>query len=133
MKLGPIKGHPEEVYRVLKPGGYYILHDVHPFLRPWKDQTTQIEMEKPYFETGPFKSDESTGPIYEFNWTLADLLNPLLESGLQLKRIIESPADDPRFWEGHAYQPGRDRGLMDWERNPRAGLPVWLTVVATKG
>ena len=107
------------VHGVLKSGGYYIFYDVHQFTRPWKNQTTPIEMEKPYFETGPFKSDESTGPAYEFNWKLNDIINPLLESGLMLRRVVETPATDSRFWQGFSYLPGTDDSLLDWRSNPR--------------
>jgi SAM-dependent methyltransferase len=120
------------VHRVLKEGGHYVFYDVHPFLRPWKDQRAPIEMEKPHFETGPFASDEATGPVYEFHWRLGDLLNALLRSGLALRKLVESPARDSRFWQDHAYLPGSDASLLDWRSNPRAGLPVWLTVAAQK-
>jgi len=120
------------VARVLKPGGHYIFYDVHPFLRPWKDQSSPIEMEKPYFETGPLVDVDSGGPVYEFNWTLGGLLNPMLEAGLVLRRLSENPARDSRFWEDHSYLPGTDASLMDWRSNSRAGLPVWLTVAAQK-
>ena len=86
-------------------------------------------MAKPYWDTGPYTAEEGS---FEYNWTLADLLNPLADAGLVLRQIAESPAKDPRFWEGHAYEPGLDPSLMDWRRNPRAGLPVWLTVCAQK-
>ena len=59
-----------EVSRILKPGGTYVFYDIHPFMRPWKEQVTPIEMEKPYWDTGPFR--ESADGSYEFNWTLAD-------------------------------------------------------------
>lgn len=121
----------EEVFRLLKPGGCYIFYDVHPFLRPWRDQVQPLEMEKPYWDTGPFK-DEDQPPSYEFNWTLADLLNPLVGAGLRLRRIDESPAGSSNFWKGASYEPGEDRSLLDWRQHPRAGLPVWLTVVAQK-
>ena len=85
-------------------------------------------MQKSYWDAGPYVEEGS----YEFNWTLADLLNPLADAGLVLKKIIESPAKDARFWEGHSYEPGTDSALMDWQNNPRAGLPVWLTVCAQK-
>lgn len=120
----------EAVQRVLKPGGFYIFYDIHPFQRPWRDQESPIQMEKPYWDTGPF--EDNAGNTFEFNWTLADLLNPLADAGLVLKQIVESPAKDARFWEGHSYEPGTNSALMDWHNNPRAGLPVWLAVCAQK-
>lgn len=119
------------VHRVLKPGGYHIFYDIHPFMRPWKDRTA-IEMEKPYFETGPFVDREPGSRSYEFHWTLSRLINPLLDAGLILRRIAETPAEDSRFWQDSSYQPGTDPQLLDWRHNPRAGLPVWLTVAAQK-
>ena len=121
-----------EVYRVLKPGGYYIFYDIHPFLRPWKDQRMPLEMEKPYPDTGPFESMEAGQTIYEFHWRLCDLINPLLDSGLQLRRMVESPPKDSRFWQDASYLPGDDLSLLDWRSNPRAGLPVWLALAAQK-
>lgn len=122
----------KQVYRVLKPGGFYIFYDIHPFQRPWKDQVIPLEMEKPYAATGPFVCEEHGRTTYQFNWRLSDLINPLLAAGLVLRQIAESPAKEARFWEGYAYTPGTDPGLLDWLHNPRAGLPVWLTVAAQK-
>ncbi|MGE5223776.1 MAG: hypothetical protein ACM3PY_15165, partial [Omnitrophica WOR_2 bacterium] len=70
--------------------------------------------------------------IYEYNWRLGDLINPLLESGLQLRRLVESPANDPRFWLGPSYLPGGDEGLLNWSDNPRAGLLECLSLTAKK-
>jgi SAM-dependent methyltransferase len=119
------------VHRVLRPGGHYIFYDIHPFQRPWKNQTT-LEMKKAYDDTGPFTDENGPGLTYEFAWTLSDLINPLLEVGLSLRQIAESPAQDARFWQDHSYTPGTDKSLLDWRANPRAGLPVWLTVAARK-
>ena len=118
-----------EVSRILKPSGTYVFYDIHPFLRPWKNQAMPIEMEKPYWETGPFRG--SVDESYEFNWTLADLLNPLAQSGLIFKKVIESPAQNSEFWQESNDTSGTDESLLDWKLNPRAGLPVWLTVAAS--
>ena len=120
-----------EVNRVLKPSGYYIFYDIHPFMRPWKNQTA-IEMKKPYFQTGPIPSEEHGQTTYEFHWTLSDIINSLLGGGLVLHRIIETTAQDSRFWQGVSYGKGSDDSLLDWHNNPRAGLPNWLTVVTQK-
>ena len=119
-----------EVSRILKPGGTYVFYDIHPFMRPWKAQVTPIEMEKPYWDTGPFQ--ESVDGSYEFNWTLADLLNPLAQAGLTLKKVVESPTQDPGFWQGSGDASDVDESLLDWTQNPRAGLPVWLTIAASR-
>ncbi len=121
-----------EISRVLKPGGTYISYDIHPFQRPWKDQVAPLEMEKPYNQSGPFIDAATSSPVYEFNWRLSDLLNPLLEAGLHLRKLVESPPNDPRFWLGASYVPGADACLADWKHNPRAGLTVWLTLAAQK-
>ncbi len=119
------------VNRILKPGGFYVFYDIHPFQRPWKDQN-DIEMQKPYYETGPFSYQELGQTTYNFHWTLGDITNVLCASGLSLKRMAESPAVNARFWEGNSYENGKDESLQDWHKNPRAGLPVWLTMAAQK-
>ncbi len=118
-----------EVTRILKPGGAYVFYDVHPFTRPWKEQVAPIEMTKTYWNTGPFRG--SGEDSYEHHWTLADLLNPLTQAGLVLKKVIESPARDSGFWRGVNGAADADDSLLDWRTNPRAGLPVWLTVAAS--
>ena len=115
-----------EICRILRPGGHYVFYDIHPFQRPWKDQVMPIEVAKPYWETGPFKNEEDVA--VEFNWTLADILNPLAASGFILRQVLESPAKDSRFWQDLSYLPGTDDSLLDWHENPRAALPVWLAL-----
>ena len=117
----------EEILRILKPGGYYVFYDVHPFQRPWAERTLPIEVDKPYWQTGPLR-DEKEG-TFEFNWTLADIFNPLADTGFVLGRILERPAGDSSFWEGSSYMPGKNDGLLDWKKNPRAALPFWLAAV----
>ncbi len=118
-----------EVARILKSGGAYVFYDVHPFTRPWKEQVAPVEIVKPYWDTGPFDGSEEES--YEHHWTLADLLNPLAQAGLVLKKVIESPARDSGYWRGGNGEVDRDDSMLDWRANPRAGLPAWLTVAAS--
>ncbi len=119
-----------EILRILKPGGYYVFYDVHPFQRPWAERTTPLEVDKPYWQTGPFR-DEKAG-TFEYNWTLGDILNPLADTGFVLRRILERPAADSSFWEGSSCLPGKNEGLLDWKENPRAALPVWLSAAVQR-
>jgi len=71
--------------------------------------------------------------MHEANrWKIVDFLNAAVDAGLHLGRILEPPADDERFWEGDSYETGPQTHLMDWQQNPRAGLPVWLTLALQK-
>ena len=115
-----------EIFRILRLGGHYVFYDIHPFQRPWKDQIRPIEVEKSYWETGPIENEKND--TFEFNWTLADILNPVATSGFILRKVLESSAEDSRYWQGSSYLSGTDERLLDWNANPRAALPVWLTV-----
>jgi SAM-dependent methyltransferase len=129
--LADLAGVFAEVNRVLKPGGYYIFYDIHPFQRPWKEQTA-IEVEKPYFQTGPFASEESGTTAYNFHWMLSDIINNISKSGLNVCRISETPAIYSSSWQGPSYGHGTDDSLLDWHYNSRAALPFWLTLAARK-
>jgi len=120
-----------EVYRILKPGGLFIMREIHPFTRPWKDQP-EFEIDHPYFETGPYKSEESGQTTYEFLWTMGDFINSLANNGLVVRRISEEPAEKPSYWEGRYYGKGGDESLLDWHVNPRAALPQWMVIAAQK-
>ena len=119
-----------EIARILKPGGHYVFYDSHPFQRPWKDQVQPIEMVKHYWDRDPYESHDDEA--YRFHWTLADILNALTESGLDVRKVVESPPVNSRAWVGASYGPGPDKSLQDWRNNPRAGLPHWLTVAAVR-
>ena len=122
-----------EVARILKKNGYYISYDVHPFQRPWINDTGKLELGKPYSDTRPLTEDPETDPkTFEFQWTLADILNPPAKSGLKLLRIGEDSAKDSRFWQDYSYLTGTDNRLLDWKYNPRAAFPVWLTIAVQK-
>lgn len=118
------------ISRILRPKGYYIFYDVHPFQRPWDREETQLTMVKSYWASGPLQDEEDDH--YEFHYTIADLLNGLAASSLRLCQLLESAPSDSRYWQDFSYEAGTEVDLTDWRNNPRAGLPAWLTVVAQK-
>lgn len=118
------------VIRVLRAGGVYIFYDVHPFQRPWGDDVSSATMERSYWDIGPHRDAKCDS--FEFTWTVSHILNALADAGLVIRRMAESPASSPRFWQDHSYESASDETLNDWHRNPRAGLPVWLTVCSQK-
>jgi SAM-dependent methyltransferase len=119
------------VHAVLKRGGVYVFYDIHPFQRPWADNRDALLMEKPYTDGGPyvFEDDEIT---YEYHWTLGTLLNAISDAGMVLQHMGETGPKSSRFWQDSSYQPGSADELLNWRRNPRAGLPAWLTIAALK-
>ena len=131
--ISDLKQVYSEVYRILKPGGYFIFHEIHPFTRPWKDQP-EFEIDHPYFQTGPFtdQNPEGTTTLYNYFWMMSDFLNALADSGLIIRRISEDPAEEPAYWEGRYYGKGGDERLLDWHINPRAALPQWMVIATQK-
>src|SRR5262249_53368589 len=104
------------VFRILRPGGVYIFYDIHPLQRPWANQVHPLQMERPYWDTGP-RAYGTEEPTYQFTWTLADLINPLVGSGLMLKCLRETAAESSRFWQDFSYERGTDDSLLDWKKN----------------
>ena len=95
--ISDLSGVFDSVQRVLKAGGHYAFYDIHPFVRPFSGPGPAMEMEKPYWSTGPFRDEEDD--TYEYTWTLSDLLNSLLRSGLTLVEVAETGPRNSRFFE----------------------------------
>jgi len=130
--IADLLGVLSEIMRILRPRGYYIFYDVHPFQRPWnRSNVERIEMVKSYWEVGP-TVDEGSNTHYEFHHTMADLVNAIADAGLFIRKMVESPPSDSRFWQDFSYESGTDQRVMDWQINPRTGLPAWLTLVTQK-
>ncbi len=80
-----------------------------------KARSCRLRLRSHIGKTGPLEDEE--GGTFKFNWTLADILNPLSSSGFILRRILESPAEDSRFRQDYSYLLGTD-SLLDWSENP---------------
>ncbi|MDR0267787.1 class I SAM-dependent methyltransferase [Paenibacillus sp.] len=119
------------ISRILKPGGSYLMYDVHPFTRPFEDRTDQITVVKPYDSIGPF------GEIPRYTWRMQDLINAMISSGLNINRLEEMYAEYNTYWfevSGEREKMTKEEidKLYQWEHNPLAATPQWLSVYAVR-
>ena len=133
--IDDLPGMYRHIHRILKPGGVYIMFDIHPFQRPFDDDLNVI---KSYETTGPFESENEI----TFGWRVMDIMNAMLDAGLAVKHIEEMEAEkdyDEPFWIGlsdllagaTATREEVD-SMHDWRQNPAAALPTWLSLTARK-
>ncbi len=114
------------ICRVLKPGGYAVLYDMHPFNRPFSgDAFKEPRIVKSYQDVFP-----------ELHWRLQDIINSQIRSGLTTCEMAELPALNASFWFTYAELQKKSQaeleGINDWAKNPLAALPAWLTLVSKK-
>jgi len=94
-----------EVVRILKSKGIFLSYDIHPFQRPWADHPLKFQMIKPYSHFGPIqfpydihsgevidqekdaahKDEDNCASFYNFHWTMCQLINAVIESGLEIQ------------------------------------------------
>jgi ubiquinone/menaquinone biosynthesis C-methylase UbiE len=108
-----------EIARVLKRGGRFLYDDRHPIAAAMhvsrRGVPGVLRSRGGYFDTRPLTYNSMSAwmkrpgrlPQAERNWTLADLVNALGESGLRLVRLLELPVgrwfngkDLPRDYRG---------------------------------
>ncbi len=121
-------------YRVLKPGGQYVMFEVHPFNRPLtqdKDDLFRIACAKPYEATGPHFD------IPNHHWRVQDLFSAMTGAGFSVRSLIEFHSQTgchSCWWYQDARAAEADGcRLSDWKRNPFAALPQWIGFWAEKG
>ena len=116
----------QNIHRVLKTGGFSIMYDVHPFQRPFTGEAyQQPTICKAYSDTLP-----------SCHWRVQDLVNAQVCAGLAIRKLAELPAVDASFWFTYdqlaKLDPETLRDINQWQRNPLAALPVWISIVSQK-
>ncbi|GAA3400618.1 class I SAM-dependent methyltransferase [Paenibacillus hodogayensis] len=124
----------KNIARVLKKNGVYMMFDIHPFMRPFGIKAgNHLMVEKPYDVTGPF------GEVPTFKWRIQDMMNAIIVSSLNIRRVEEMYAEDGSFWVDDSTDKGdflseeELAGYCDWTKNPLAAIPQWLSITAIKG
>ncbi len=124
--IDDLDGMNRNFCRVLKPGGYAVLYDMHPFNRPFSgDAFKEPKIVKSYQDVFP-----------DLHWRVQDIVNSQIQSGLTVCEMAELPAIDASFWFSYDELQKKSRteleGINDWQKNPLAALPAWLAVVSGK-
>lgn len=125
----------QNVHRILKKGGKYIMCDVHPFQRPFGENLRVI---KPYWEVGPYEDNYNI----TYTWRIQDIMNAMSKSGLRFLNMEEM--HDEKDYEYPFWLPLEDAvngvkvakeevdRMYDWRQNPSMALPQWMCIVCEK-
>lgn len=116
----------KNIYRVLKPTGFSIMYDIHPFNRPFTGEPwKEPKIKKSYQETTP-----------HCHWRVQDLVNAMADAQLSIREMEELQAINVSFWfsydELSKQNPDEMKNINHWEYNPMAALPAWISIVAQK-
>jgi SAM-dependent methyltransferase len=124
-------------YRVLRPGGRYIMFETHPFIRPFDDSGPAVIIDKPYEDIGPFFYGEGDTKTTEYAWRVQDILNAAWGVGFNMQRMEEfhpERGDYDDWFYGNTEEAEKDGYRKhDWKLNPWAALPQWIGFSAEKG
>lgn len=124
--MSDLHGFYAHVFRILAPGGRFIINEYHPFRRIWKAAPGPARLAHSYFERRTERcepesddADPSTPGIafsrYKFHWTIGDHFSALAASGFRVVGLEE--VGDTR---------------QAWELPNLGGLPEQLVVAADK-
>ena len=115
------------VSRYLRPGGSFVLSGEHPMYSCVEWNGTQYTMAEPYFTEGPREHGSWKGvPIVIQRRTLATYVNQIIQAGLQIESLVETPVNPAAVHEAHV-DPAR------WYSVARARLmPTTFIIKARK-
>lgn len=115
------------VSRYLRPGGCFLVSGEHPVYSCIDWTGTQYAVTAPYFADGPRRHDSWKGaPIVLYRRTLGTFVGQVIQSGLQIEALVETPVDPAAVKDEH-IDPAR------WYSVARAQMmPTTLIIKARK-
>lgn len=137
--LKDLKQWAQIIAQFLKPGGFFYIMDGHPLLYTfdddgnWRFEVSYFHNEEPYFWEGenPDYMDPTyitNTPTYEWQWSISDIINALINAGLHLEFFNEFNAlSEPVYPE----MKKRDDGLYTFPGMP-VPLPILFSLKARK-
>lgn len=116
----------QNIYRVLKPTGLSIMFDIHPFNRPFSGEPwEEPKIVKPYQDIMP-----------HCHWRVQDIINAMIWARLSIKEMEELQAENASFWFSYEelikQKEEKLVNINNWQHNPMAALPAWISIVAQK-
>jgi SAM-dependent methyltransferase len=127
-------GMYKNFYRVLKPGGRYIMGEIHPFIRPFKRNfdDTKLVVAKSYSDIGPHPNEG----VFTYDWRIQDFINNISNAGFRITRMEEF-TPDTKCWDSGVYKNENEAAAdnyrkYDWKINEWAALPEWFGLSAIK-
>jgi len=84
-------GMYQNFHRVLKPNGRYIMGEIHPFTRPFKNfSNPKLTLRKPYSDIGPHPNEG----VFTYHWRIQDFINNISNAGFRITRFEEFIPDN---------------------------------------
>jgi SAM-dependent methyltransferase len=117
----------ELVTRYLRPGGTFLVSGEHPVYSCVEWNGTQYTISEPYFREGPREHASWKGvPIVIQRCTLGTFVGQIIQAGLQIEALVETPVNSALATEAHT-DPAR------WYSVARASvMPTTLIIKARK-
>ncbi len=127
------------VSRYLEPGGVLYLMESHPFMHVFDDETAGLNVRNRYFSDGraveweAFRDYADPGytskhPTLEFQWTLSQIHNSLVDAGMRIQFIHEFD-----FLQWRALESMEPRGDGMWRLpEPLDRIPLLFSLRAVR-
>lgn len=120
----------------LKPGGTFYIIELHPFAGILSHD---FKLEYKYFDNGPFLDDSEgtytdwesnvAGETYEWNYTLSEVINSLIEVGLQIEFVHEFPYSMYDQFPGFMRKNKKGQYVL---KNSKIQIPLLFSIKAKK-
>jgi 2-polyprenyl-3-methyl-5-hydroxy-6-metoxy-1,4-benzoquinol methylase len=141
--LNDLKEWGRIISHFLKTGGFFYIAEIHPFSMVFDNETKDIKDLQVYFDyfhdskplefiaDGSYASDEKNiEPKKEYEWqhSMSDIINSLIEAGLRIKFLNEYPF---AIWQQFPFVERGPDGFFHL-KNQKAEIPLFFTLKALK-
>ncbi|MFX1454403.1 MAG: class I SAM-dependent methyltransferase [Promethearchaeota archaeon] len=140
--LNDLKEWGKIIAKFLKPGGFFYIAEIHPFSMVFDNETEDIkdlQVNCDYFHdpkpmeftaNGSYGSNVKIDPKKEYEWnhSMSDIVNSLIEAGLKINFLNEYPFT---VWKQFPFVERGDDGYYHL-KNQKAEVPLLFTLKAEK-